>query len=67
MIWTDDLLYLWAEAVHTANYIKNRALHSADKLHRTPYELLHETKPRISHLHIFGADCFVHIPAEARK
>ncbi|KAF1834272.1 hypothetical protein BDW02DRAFT_525662, partial [Decorospora gaudefroyi] len=59
---SDNLL-----AIQTATYLKNRAPHSADKLHRTPYELLHGVKPYIGHLHLFGADCYVHIPVEARK
>jgi transposase InsO family protein len=67
MIPSDDLLVLWAEAIQTATYLKNRAPHSADKLHRTPYELLHGFKPYVGHLHPFGANCYVHIPVEARK
>ncbi|KAF2819662.1 hypothetical protein CC86DRAFT_306882, partial [Ophiobolus disseminans] len=65
MIPLDNLLFLWAEAIQTANYVKNRAPHSADELHRTPYKLLHRTKPSVSHLHVFGANCFVHIPVKA--
>jgi hypothetical protein len=61
------LTVLWAEAIQTATYLKNRAPHSADKLHRTPYKLVHGFKPYIGHLHLFGADCYVHIPVEARK
>jgi hypothetical protein len=67
MIPSDDLLVLWVEAIQTATYLKNRAPHSADKLHWTPYELLHGFKPYVGHLHPFGADCYVHIPVEARK
>jgi hypothetical protein len=67
MIPSDDLLVLWAEAIQTATYLKNRAPHSADKLHRTPYKLLYGVKPHVGHLHPFGSDCYVHIPVEARK
>ena len=56
---------LWAQAVHTAIYIKNRLPHSAVK-DQTPYEALHQTKPSISHLQPFGRKCYVHIPTERR-
>ena len=49
----------------TAVYLKNRLPHSAVK-DQTPYEVLHGKKPTISHLQLFGTECFVHIPEEAR-
>jgi hypothetical protein len=67
MIPSNNLLVLWAEAIQSATYLKNRALHSADKLHQAPYELLHGFKLYVGHLHPFGANCYVHIPVEARK
>jgi hypothetical protein len=67
MIPSDDLLVLRAEAIQSATYLKNRAPHSADKLHRTRYELLHGFKPYVGHLHPFGAVCYVYIPVETRK
>ena len=51
--------YFWAEAVHTACYILNRAL-IWPILKKTPYELWHDRKPNINHLHVFGCKCFVH-------
>ncbi|KAK6586058.1 hypothetical protein PZA11_001115 [Diplocarpon coronariae] len=64
MIDTDNLLFLWAEAVQTANFLKNITPHSA--LGITPHEALFGTKPTIKHLHPFGTKVYVHIPSEAR-
>ncbi|GJT00550.1 ribonuclease H-like domain-containing protein [Tanacetum coccineum] len=50
-------LFLWAEAVATACYIQNRSL--IHTLHnKTPYELVHDKKPDLSFLRIFGALCY---------
>ncbi|GJX73789.1 probable beta-1,4-xylosyltransferase IRX14 [Tanacetum coccineum] len=50
-------LFLWAEAVATACYTQNRSL--IQKHHnKTPYELLHDRKPDLSYLHVFGALCY---------
>ncbi|GJU08783.1 retrovirus-related pol polyprotein from transposon TNT 1-94 [Tanacetum coccineum] len=50
-------LFLWAEAVATACYTQNRSL--IRKHHnKTPYELLHDRKPNLSYLHVFGALCY---------
>lgn len=56
--------FLWAEAVNTANYIQNRTItKGADSI---PFELWHGEKPKMKHFEIFGAKCYVHIPAEKR-
>ncbi|GJS27748.1 hypothetical protein Tco_0488368 [Tanacetum coccineum] len=52
------LLYIYgAKAVPTAFYIPNRS-----NIHRrhgkTPYELLHDKKPDLSYLHVFGGLCY---------
>ena len=52
---------LWAEAVNTFVYVKNRQTHSAVK-GQTPYEAYYGTKPSIDHLQPFGRECYVHIP-----
>ncbi|GMP28099.1 hypothetical protein CsSME_00003780 [Camellia sinensis var. sinensis] len=60
MLCENNLLkYFWAKAVHTACYILNRAL-IRHILKKTPYELWHDRKPNISHLHVFYCKCFVH-------
>ncbi|GKA74808.1 putative ribonuclease H-like domain-containing protein [Tanacetum coccineum] len=51
------LLFLWVEAVATACYTQNRSL--IQKRHnKTPYELLHDKKPDLSYLDVFGALCY---------
>ncbi|GKA68646.1 retrovirus-related pol polyprotein from transposon TNT 1-94 [Tanacetum coccineum] len=50
-------LFLRAEAVATACYTQNISL--IRKCHsKTSYELLHDRKPDLSYLHIFGALCY---------
>ncbi|GJZ47943.1 retrovirus-related pol polyprotein from transposon TNT 1-94 [Tanacetum coccineum] len=50
-------LFLWAEAVATACYTQNRSLiHTL--YNKTPYELVHDKKPDLSFLRIFGALCY---------
>ncbi|GJX65554.1 integrase, catalytic region, zinc finger, CCHC-type containing protein [Tanacetum coccineum] len=49
--------YEQAEAVATACYTQNRSI--IRRRHgKTPYELLHDRKPDLSYLHIFGALCY---------
>jgi hypothetical protein len=55
---------LWAEAVSTASYIRNRSP-VAGKV-KTPVELLYGQKPDISILRTFGARAYVHIPGKLR-
>lgn len=57
--------YLWAEAVATANYVRNRSpVSGRDK---TPWELFFGTKPDVSHLRTFGARVYVVTPKELRN
>lgn len=47
----------WAEAVNTANYLRN--LCPSNGLHgKTPYELWKGNKPNINHLRIFGSKVY---------
>nr|GEV53859.1 hypothetical protein [Tanacetum cinerariifolium] len=57
LIYAKALLFLWAEAVATACYTKNRSI---IRLHhdKTPYELLHDKLPDLSFFHVFGALCY---------
>ncbi|GJX15615.1 retrovirus-related pol polyprotein from transposon TNT 1-94 [Tanacetum coccineum] len=50
-------LFLWAEAVATACYTQNRSL-IRKRQNKTPYELLHDRKPDLSYLYVFGALCY---------
>ena len=56
---------LWAEAVSTSVYLKNRQPHMAVK-DQTPNEAFHGNKPSISHLKPFGSECYIHIPKQQR-
>ena len=57
---------LWAEAVNTANYLKNRSPTKAVR-NMTPEEAWSGTKPDLSHLRIFGCKALVHVPKTLRK
>jgi len=50
--------YFWADAVSTSCYVMNRVL-IRSILKKTPYELFNGRKPNISHLKVFGCNCFV--------
>nr|GEW50911.1 retrovirus-related Pol polyprotein from transposon TNT 1-94 [Tanacetum cinerariifolium] len=51
------LMFLWEKAVATACYTQNRSLiHTRHKI--TPYELVHDKKPDLTILYIFGALCY---------
>ncbi|GKD59649.1 putative ribonuclease H-like domain-containing protein, partial [Tanacetum coccineum] len=57
LIFAQAPLFLWAEAVATACYTQNRSI--IRRRHgKTPYELLHDRKPNLSYLHVFGALCY---------
>lgn len=60
----------WNEAILTANYLKNRAITSAVGKQfnsKTPAEIWFKQKPDLSHLRIFGSECFNHIPTNNRS
>ncbi|GKC42508.1 retrovirus-related pol polyprotein from transposon TNT 1-94 [Tanacetum coccineum] len=46
------------EAVATTCYTQNRSLIRL-RYEKTPYELLHDRKPDLSYLHVFGALCYL--------
>jgi len=56
---------LWAEAVLTSVYIKNRQPHSEVK-DLTPHEALYGTEQSILHLQPFGRECSIHVPCQKR-
>ncbi|GKE60198.1 retrovirus-related pol polyprotein from transposon TNT 1-94, partial [Tanacetum coccineum] len=57
LIYAKAPLFLWAKAVAIACYTQNRSI---IRLHhgKTPYNLLHDRKPNLSYLHVFGALCY---------
>jgi len=57
---------LWAEAIATAVYLKNRSLtHCQNNI--TPYEAFTGKKPNIKHLKIFGSLAMALIKSNRRK
>nr|GEV27186.1 retrovirus-related Pol polyprotein from transposon TNT 1-94 [Tanacetum cinerariifolium] len=54
LIFSKALMFLWAEAVATACYTQNRSLIHT-RHNKTPYELVHDKKPDLSFLRVFGA------------
>ncbi|GJW38369.1 retrovirus-related pol polyprotein from transposon TNT 1-94 [Tanacetum coccineum] len=57
LIYAKAPLFPWVEAVATACYTQNRSI--IQRRHgKTPYELLHDYKPDLSYLHVFGALCY---------
>ncbi len=56
---------LWAEAMVTANYTRNRL---PSRVHgKTPREKFFGEKPDVSHMRVFGARAYMHIPKVNRK
>ncbi|GJY66856.1 retrovirus-related pol polyprotein from transposon TNT 1-94 [Tanacetum coccineum] len=57
LIFSKAPMFLWAEAVATACYTKNRSL--VHTLHnKTPYELVHDKKYDLTFFCVFGALCY---------
>jgi hypothetical protein len=55
----------WAEAIHTAIYLRNRSpTASLDGI--TPYEAWFGFKPRVKHLRVFGSVCYALVLKEKR-
>nr|GEX86640.1 hypothetical protein [Tanacetum cinerariifolium] len=57
LIISKALMFLWAEAVATACYTKNRSLIHT-RHNKTPYELVHNKKPDLTFLRVFGVLCY---------
>nr|GFB90229.1 retrovirus-related Pol polyprotein from transposon TNT 1-94 [Tanacetum cinerariifolium] len=57
LIYTQALLFLWAEAVATACFTQNRSIIRL-RHGKTPYELMHSKLPDLSFFHVFGALCY---------
>nr|GEW00239.1 uncharacterized mitochondrial protein AtMg00810-like [Tanacetum cinerariifolium] len=50
-------MFLWAKVVATACYTQNRSLIHT-RHHKTPYELVHNTKPDLTFIKVFDAHCY---------
>ncbi|GJW94801.1 retrovirus-related pol polyprotein from transposon TNT 1-94 [Tanacetum coccineum] len=57
LIFSKAPMFLWAEAVATACYTQNISLIHT-RHNKTPYELVHDKKPDLSFLRVFGALCY---------
>ncbi|GKB12719.1 integrase, catalytic region, zinc finger, CCHC-type containing protein [Tanacetum coccineum] len=57
LIFSKALMFLWTEAVATACYTQNRSLIHT-RHNKTPYELVHDRKPDLKFLYVFGALCY---------
>ncbi|GJU34633.1 reverse transcriptase domain-containing protein [Tanacetum coccineum] len=57
LIFLNAQLLLWVEVVAIACYTKNRSL-IRTRHNKTLYELLHDRKPDLKYLHVFGALCY---------
>ncbi|GKF98939.1 retrovirus-related pol polyprotein from transposon TNT 1-94 [Tanacetum coccineum] len=58
LIFSKAPLYMWAEAASIACYTQNHSLIRL-RYNKTPYELLHEKKPDLSFLYVFGSLCYL--------
>ena len=56
---------LWAEALVTVNYARNRTPVSAHG--RTPWEMFTGQVPTVSHMRVFGSTAYIHVPKEKRN
>ena len=59
-------MLFWCDAVLTSQYLRNRLSTSTLAANITPFEVLTRTKPDVSHLRVWGCQCFVAIPNELR-
>ncbi|GJS19864.1 retrovirus-related pol polyprotein from transposon TNT 1-94 [Tanacetum coccineum] len=57
LIFSKASMFLWAEVVATSCYTQNRSLIHT-RHNKTPYELVHDKKPDLTFLRVFGALCY---------
>ncbi|GKG29591.1 retrovirus-related pol polyprotein from transposon TNT 1-94, partial [Tanacetum coccineum] len=57
LIFSKAPMFLWAEVVATSCYTQNRSLVHT-RHNKTPYELVHDKKPDLTFLRVFGALCY---------
>ncbi|GKE44053.1 retrovirus-related pol polyprotein from transposon TNT 1-94 [Tanacetum coccineum] len=57
LIFSKAPMFLWAEAVATTCYTQNRSL-IRTRHNKNPYELVHDKKPDLKFLRVFGALCY---------
>ena len=57
----------WAEAMATAVYVRNRVTSRALPANTTPHHIWHGTTPNLSHLRVFGSQCWYVVPKQKVK
>nr|GEW18019.1 retrovirus-related Pol polyprotein from transposon TNT 1-94 [Tanacetum cinerariifolium] len=57
IIYSKAPMFLWTEAIATACYTQNRSLIHT-RHNKTPYELVHNKKPDLTFVRVFGALCY---------
>ncbi|GKC53855.1 retrovirus-related pol polyprotein from transposon TNT 1-94 [Tanacetum coccineum] len=57
LIFSKAPLFLWADAVNRACYTQNISLIRLC-YNKNPYELMHDKKPDLSYVHVFGSLCY---------
>lgn len=58
----------WAEAVKTANYLRNRIFTSAaNEAGKTPYKAVMSKRSNVCHLRVFGLKAYMHISKQSRN
>nr|GFA42882.1 retrovirus-related Pol polyprotein from transposon TNT 1-94 [Tanacetum cinerariifolium] len=57
IIYSKAPMFLWAEAVATACFTQNRSLIHT-RHNKTPYELVHNKKPDLTFVRVFGTLCY---------
>lgn len=58
---------LWAEAIYTASFLRNRLLTKICRNHKTPYKLIHNKPPKLGNVRIFGSRAYVLKRRESRS
>jgi hypothetical protein len=59
-------MLFWGWAVLTSQYLRNRLPTSTLDSNTTPFQVLTSKKPDLSHLRVWGCQCFPAIPTELR-
>src|ERR1700678_2275388 len=54
----------WGDAAVTTQYLRNRLPTSTLPMNTMPFEIMHKSKPDLSHLRVCGCQCFPAIPPE---
>ena len=57
----------WLDAILTSQYLRNCLPTSTLPADITPFESFTCRKPNLSHLHVWGCQCFVAVPDEMRS